>query len=776
MKISCNKLKEHIHNSENIDWLKIWNLFSIRTAEVEEITLKGTQIEDVVVAEVIEAHKHPKKDNYTLTKVNDGINVYDVLCGAPNVKVGSKYPYVKVGGQIGGYKISKKEIAGVISEGMLCSGYELGINNDKEGILELPIYYELGADLKEILPIEDIIVEIDNKSLTNRPDLWGHYGIAREIAAITGNELKPLDLMEVKNDLNDLDIKIKDEENCHRFVGIKVDNIKEKITPLEMQIFLHYVGSRSISLVVDLTNYIMLEIGQPMHAYSYDKVKNIVVDNAKEDIVFKTLDDVDRKVKAGTLLINNQDGPIGIAGIMGGFDSEIEDKTSSIFLEAASFDATKIRRSSTELGLRTEASTRFEKTLDSKWPLLSIKRFLYLLRDVDNNIEIASNLTDVYPVKPKTNKITLKKDKLYKYVGKKLEDNIVIDILKSLQFKVEVLDKEFVVTPPSFRATKDITIDVDLIEEITRMYGYENIEEKPLILENKIQKSETVFDDEVSIKEFLTYKYNASEIHSYLWYDSSFLKQIEVKKDNVKVTNKAENNILRDEMTLSLLPYIKNNYKYFDNFIVYEIGTIIKDGNKRRLSILIAGEQKNTKDNYYLAKTITKELISHVKGQQTVFINNKPENYYIKEYGLNIVVDNQNIGAINIVSPSVMYELGKKKSVISIEIDLDMFLGLKRKEYKLKEISIYPEVDLDYTILMDKDKNYEYLETIIDNFRNEYIKEYKLINLYKTVEINKYSIRFTLVSMEKTLEQKDLEQFKNEFISYIREKNLEIIE
>ena len=278
MLISCNKLKQHIQNSEDIDWLNIWDKFTIRTAEVEGVTVKGDKFDGVVVAEIKECKEHPDSDHMHILKVDCGEkDLIEVVCGAINVRVGLKTAYIKVGGHIDGMEITSRPLRGVMSNGMCCSVRELGIGDDHDGIIELPDDAPIGMDLKEYLPINDIVVEIDNKSLTNRPDLWGHYGIAREIAAISNHELIPLEIEEVKNNLKDLDVKINNTELCNRYCGIKIDNITNNKTPLDMQIFLYYVGMRSISLLVDLTNYLMLELGQPMHAFDSRVVKNIEV-------------------------------------------------------------------------------------------------------------------------------------------------------------------------------------------------------------------------------------------------------------------------------------------------------------------------------------------------------------------------------------------------------------------------------------------------------------------------------------------------------------------
>lgn len=361
MKISCNILKKHIKNSEDIDFLKIWDKFTIRTAEVEGVEVKGKDIDGVVTAKILEVADHPKSTKLHILKVDDGKEIKQIVCGAPNVKVGLISALIEVGGHLGDIEIGVRPLVGVDSYGMMCSAKELGISDDHTGIIELPEDTPIGINIKELMPIDDIIVEIDNKSLTHRPDLWGHYGIAREIAAITNHELLPLDLYTENPNVKDLDIKINNPELCYRYIGTKMENITNNVTPLWMQVFLYYAGMRSINLLVDLTNYIMLELGQPMHAFDARVVKNIEVGLANNGDKYTTLDGTERNLTNEDLMIKNGGKYFAIAGVMGGLDSEIVNDTTSIVLESATFNAYTVRKTALSIGLRTEASARYEK-------------------------------------------------------------------------------------------------------------------------------------------------------------------------------------------------------------------------------------------------------------------------------------------------------------------------------------------------------------------------------------------------------------------------------
>jgi phenylalanyl-tRNA synthetase beta chain len=774
MLISCNRLKSYIKDSKSIDWLHVWDNFTIRTAEIEDVKVVGNTFNGVVVAEIKECKEHPDSDHMHVLKVDCGEkDLVEVVCGAPNVRVGLKTAMVKVGGHIDGFEITARPLRGIVSNGMCCSVKELNIGDDHSGILELPEDAPVGKDIKEYLPIEDIIVEIDNKSLTNRPDLWGHYGIAREIAAITNHELLPLEVDEIPNDKKDLDVVIKDPKLCMRYCGVKVENIKNNKTPLDMQIFLYYVGMRSISLLVDLTNFLMLELGQPMHAFDARVVKNIEVGLAKDKDKYTTLDGVERTLDKDMLMIKNGDKYFGIAGVMGGLDSEILPDTTSTFLESATFNAGSIRKTAVRLGLRTESSSRYEKSLDPNMTDLALKRLVYLLRKENKDLVIASNLTDVYPTKVEEGHITLTKKKLKTYMGLDLDSKEAIGILESLGFKVKENKDAYEVVVPTYRHTKDVFIEEDLIEEIARIYGLENINPEPLKLELVANEKETIFNQEYEVKELLSKKYDMHEVHSYVWYDSELLKELNVNKNGVKVLGRTENNILRDDLCLALLNIVNLNFKNYKSFKIYEIGTtIVKNENKRVLSIILADDEHNLEKNYNLAKQLTKYVFKALKNKDISFDSNDScEAYYDSGLNKDIVLDNEVIGTIRVFTKSITNKIAKKKSIVAIEVDFDKYVSVPVTKIIAKEVSKYPTVELDYTIIMANNK-FDYLKTKINEFKSNYIQSWELVGIYE----NKYTVKFILGSNTKTLEQKELQQFKTRFIEHIKASGLNIVE
>ncbi len=776
MLISCNRLKNYIKDSQKIDWYSIWDKFSIRTAEVEGVTVKGKDIDGVVVAEIIECEKVPDSKKLHKLLVDNGKEKLQIICGAPNVKVGMKAPLVNVGGHVCGFKINSRKLAGLESFGMMCSAEELGFADSSEGILELPTDYIVGKDIKEYLPLEDIVVEIDNKSLTNRPDLWGHYGIAREIAAITSHELLPLDLCEIPNNKKDLDIRIKNPL-CLRYTGLKIDDINSKETPLDMQIFLYYAGMRSISLIVDLTNYLMLELGQPMHAFDARKVNSIEIDTAKDGDKFYTLDNVERTLSAETLMIKKNKDYFAVAGVMGGLDSEIMDDTTSIILESATFDAASVRRTATYLGLRTEASARYEKSLDPNMTIIATKRFAKLLKDIDKDIEFASNITDVYPNPLLEKKVILKKATLKKYMNIDISTDFIEKTLTTLGFKVKEKKDSYEIIVPTYRATKDISLEADIIEEIARMFGYENIRPEPLKLELTFDELETTQEKEYDVKRLLATQFALNEVHTYLWYKTALLNKLGIEKDNIKLLGKTDDNILRDDLALSLIEVAQNNLKYQNKVGIFEIGTEFINGeNKRSLAIVLADNIKNIEENFYKLKEIVVTIFKTFYNLDVTFKKESSYAYYNENLSFSINTSNERVGRLNVVKTNIASSLAKKKCFLVASLDFDKYEQLSKKEYLYEVISKYPIVSLDYTIIMPKDQKYEVIDKVLKEFKSPIIKSLQFIDRYVGEKENKYTIRYIVGSNEATLTSEELQDFKEKFINHLKKNGLSIIE
>ena len=402
MYISLNWLKDFVKIPTKIKPEEIAAGLTSHTVEVEGLVKQEEQYKQVVVGQVLEVNKHPNADRLRVTLVDVKKKKLTIVCGAPNVAVGQFVPVALVGANLpNGLEIKESEIRGVKSEGMICAEDELGLGKNHEGIIVLKENAKLGQLFADYLKANDIILEVDNKSLSNRPDLLSHYGLARELSAIFDSPLKPYEkffntkftFLSAKE--NKLEIKVEDKKLCPRYTAVQIDNIKVLESPAWLKERLIAVGQRPINNIVDLTNYVMWECGQPLHAFDAAQVRKIVVRRATKGEVIETLDEKERILIESDLLITDGKKPLALAGIMGGRNSEINLATASLVLESANFLATSIRQTAQRLGLRTEASLRFEKSLDPNLTPLAVKRFLALLKETCPDLKIASALVDL---------------------------------------------------------------------------------------------------------------------------------------------------------------------------------------------------------------------------------------------------------------------------------------------------------------------------------------------------------------------------------------------
>lgn len=775
MLVSINWIKDYV-DLEGCDIKGLINKFTLATAEVEDIYYMGSDVQKVVVGEIKTIENHPESKKLHLLTVDIGDKTVNCVCGAPNVRVGQKVAFATVGGRVVAGEISKATIAGYESEGMCCSEKELGISDDHSGIMELSAEYRNGTDIKDIFPIDDIVFEVDNKSLTNRPDLWGHYGIAREFAALTGRPLKPLDLAELDSDCDEaVPVTIGDTEHVFRYSCLRMANITKHISPMEIRIRLFYCGMRPINLLADLTNYIMLEIGQPTHAFDATKIDHIKVDTPKQELDFVTLDGTTRKADTNTLLIYNHDEPVAIAGIMGGLDSEIVGDTSSVVLESANFDGICVRKSSSRLGLRTDASARYEKMLDPELTLTAIKRFVKLVKDIDEGAVIDSKLTDEYV--RKYDEITLTFDKAYvdRYTGIEITNERIVNTLTLLGFGVNEENGVFTVTVPSWRATKDVTIKADIIEEITRIYGYDNFEITTTRSPLKPVHSapERLVSDE--IKDILVKKYSMHEVHSYVWCDKKKYKKLGIEvEDNVKILNieNSDNGVLRNSMLPTLLVAAYENKDYADTYGIFEIGRVI-DGTlqngycneRRHLGVVLFSKSKSERDLYYKAVETVSCIFEQIKHCAPKFSKIAPEHAW--QHPKNtaaIIADGVQVGTLCALHPQNATKLDKTGSAVCIEMDIDLFSDAKAHDISFKEPSSRQGTYYDLSLVLKKGITYNEIAETWSSMNIEELESVKLIDTYELLGTKSITLRFSFSSHERTLEMEEVQSWIDEIL------------
>ena len=785
MFVSINWIKEYV-DLEGLDIKKLINSFTLATAEVEDIIVKGEDLRDVVVGEILSIENHPNSKKLHLLKVDGGDRIYDVVCGAPNVRENMKIAFVKAGGRVPAGEITKATVAGFESEGMCCSAFELGLSDDKSGLMEIDVDAPNGTNLKDIYPIDDIIFEVDNKSLTNRPDLWGHYGIAREFAALTDRELKPLPLSDLAYDGDEkIKVTVGRDDLVYRYSCVKMDNITKNVSPMALQIRLYYCGMRGINLLADLTNYIMLEMGQPTHAFDANKIDEIVVDTPKENCKFTTLDNVERDITTDTLLINNGSTPVAIAGIMGGLDSEIVGDTNAVVLECANFDGVSVRKSSSRLGLRTDASARYEKMLDPEMTVTAAKRFAYLLQSIDEGAKVASQLTDEYVRKYPEINISFNKAYVDKYTGIDISEERILKTLTALGFDVNKDGEEFKVKVPSFRATKDVTIKADIIEEITRIYGYDNFSiittKSPL----KPVKSSPVRAQSNEMKDILVKHYNLHEVHSYIWCDVRKYKKLGIEvEENVKVLNieSSDNGTIRNSMIPTLLSAVSDNKDYSDSYGIFEIGRVVagikEDGtaNERRsLGIVLFDKTISEKDLFFKAISMVNEIFLQIKHKAPVLTKVAPAHaWQHPKNTASISCDGVNVGSINTLHPANAQKLDKNGVAVCIEIDVDDFITIGGDNISFVEPSTQQSTYYDLSLIMKEGVTFADMSECWNKLGLSELNNVKVIDTYEKDGVKSLTVRLIFSSKEKTLEMDEVQAWIDEILANLKEIGIEM--
>lgn len=782
MFLSMNWISDYV-DFTGLDKLDLIHRFSLSAAEVEnEIFLKGQDLKGVVCAEIKSVEAHPESEKLHLLKVDIGEpDLVDVVCGAPNVRVGMKTAFAKVGAQIGDMTIAPRKLAGYTSNGMCCSEKEIGISDDNSGIMDITDDIQNGTDLKDVYAIEDIVFEVDNKSLTNRPDLWGHYGIAREFAALAGRPLKPLDTVDLHayDNLPKVDMKIEDPL-CQRYSCLQVENIHTNVSPVNMRIRLYYCGMRAINFLADLTNYLMLEMGQPMHAFDSRKVEKIRIKRFPEPFTFQTLDGVERNIDENTLMICNDNTPVAIAGIMGGLDSEIVEDTTTLTLESATFDAASVRKSTVRLAHRTDASMRYEKCLDPEMTVPAIARFVKLLTDTDKTARVVSSLTDDYAYHYPP--VTLEFDKAYldRYTGIDIPNDTVVTTLKSLGFGVTADGDRFTVDVPSYRATKDVTIKADLVEEITRIYGYDNFDvhtaQAPLY-PVRMSEEKTVED---KIKDILVKRFSLYELHSYVWayYDDYKALGIEVE-DNIKLINATNPNIetIRKSIVPTQLCQVRTNTAFAPDFGVFEIGRTVDglDENNlcvehKKLCVTLFSKTKSAETLYFELAKMLSVLADDVKHKSLAFAPMTATHSYQHPRNLNAVsCDGVTFGEIGLVHPAVSKKIDKKAAIVYAEIDVQAFAQIADAGIHYKEPSRFPGMEIDLSFVSE---TFAPIGKAIEAADSPLIQKVEVVDTYRDAAGKSITTRLTFSHPEKTLTRDEVMGVVDEIIATLAKENI----
>ncbi len=789
MQISINWIKDFV-NLDGIETEELIRKFNLTTAEIEGYEIKGSNTTGVIFARIEKVENHPNSDHLHILRVNTGTEELQIVCGAPNVRENMIVCLAPIGSKVQGHKMGKAKLAGVESYGMCCSEEELGLGSDNTGIMDIDFPVTLGADIKTVFPLDDIVFEVDNKSLTNRPDLWGHYGLAREFSAMFNRPLKELDVEDfsIYNNLPKLNINV-NTEDCYRYSSLALKNVNKKVSSYTMKIRLNYCGMRDINLLADMTNYIMLELGQPMHAFDYSIVNGINVNSAKQGTKLLTLEGEEHDIPEGaTVICNNQDEPVAIAGIKGGKLSGITESTNSLLLESACFDAKAIRVAGAKIGLKTDSSQRYEKSLDPEMTTLAIARFLKVLKDIEPNFEVCSSLTDVYTKKYPKIEIGITADFVSKRIGLDVSSNDIESILTKLGFGVKIVEENIKVSVPTYRATKDISLREDLVEEIARSYGYDNIKPLPIAMNVEAQEQNVKHTSEYQTKYLLAEKYGANELHSYLWNFAEFNKEVGIDtKSHISLmdSSNAGQSGIRSELAPTLIKFMAENKNSHSDIKIFEIGKVClgltKDNlaiEDTRLAITLASQTKTSEELYFALKDMLFDIANNIYGcKLTIGTRENIANYYHPTNSTSVYAGEENIGTFGLIHPSVKMAIDKRFNIATLEIALDKLLTAPKTEFKFKKISKFQDVNIDYSFQVPSSMTYAQIENHLSQFRAKLVWSYKLVDIYHNDEMGDYSswtIKFNVCSMDKTLSANDIDTFNFRLLQHMEKIGLKI--
>ena len=782
MKVSYNWLKDYLDINKPVDEVaEILTNLGLEVEKVEDFeSIKGS-LEGIVVGEVLSCKKHPNADRLKLTNIDLGKEgQYEIVCGAPNISKGQKVPVATVGSVIytnsgEKIKISKSKIRGVVSNGMVCAEDEIGLGDSHDGIMVLDKKIKSGTPLNEIYKIEkDKILEI---GLTpNRSDAMSHYGVARDLKAFfdLNNENVTLKLPSLSDFTYDdfkieTKINVKDSKLSPLYAGIIIKNIEVKESPKWIKNKIKSIGYEPINNIVDITNYVLHEIGQPLHAFDLDKITNIEVKTLPSKTNFKTLDGNQISLSDEDIIICSENDPLCLGGIFGGLDSGVTDKTKNLFLESAIFNPTSIRKSSKRHSIFTEASFRFERGVDPEMVIYALKRASILIKN-DCPESISSNIIQENNLKLEDKKIYLRYERINSIAGKLLDKDVIVSILNSLDITIEAsTDDGLNVISPHYRA--DVNREIDIIEEILRVYGYNNIESSSkLVLSSK----DYILNNDKIINDIVYKSLIGSGFNEIMTNSICSPQENQINKDIKPLEIINPQGIELSNLRVSLLPGMLdivafNTNRQNKNLKLFELGNTYQKINKdnietRILSISISGEVfdeswaiNDKTDSFFYLKGVISKLCNDLS-LKAKFTSKNDSNYSKK-----LIISNgkDEVGFIGELNKKLLHDYSISTKVCYAEINISK-IEIFKSVVKYKEISKFPSSRRDISMIVDSEVSFDIIKKLSFDIEKNILKEVNLFDVYKDKSMSKdkksYAVSFIFNDSKKTLTDKHIDQ------------------
>ncbi len=767
----------------------------------DRMTMSGSNVEDirnyaksfngVVIGQVKNIKVHENADKLVVVKVDIGTKLIQVVTGATNFKTGDFVPVALEGAALaGGIRIEKGELRGELSEGMMCSHDELGIAKNlipedmKDGLWILNGEYQPGIPFEKALSLNDDIFEFE--ITPNRSDCLNIIGISREIAAtlnvpITYPEIKFSEAQE-KNS-NKISIQIDDPEGCPRYIGRILDDVKVEPSPDWLQILLMKAGIRPINNIVDVTNYVMLEYGQPLHAFDLEKIpsRKIVVKKAEGFDTFKTLDGVERKLPPNATLITDGSKPLAVAGIMGGLDSEVDNKTQQVLLESANFDADLIRESSKRLNLRTEASSRFEKGVDKETALTAINRACQLIQQL-SDCKVLREAIDEYPNPFKKNQVNVRISRINQLLGTHLSTKEITDIFQRLEISVKETSEGLQVIPPSFR--KDLVKEIDFVEEVARIYGYDRI--RSTMPEATITVGGVDISTKVQnlIKRTLTAQ-GLLEVLTYSFVSPKSISKIGISTEKtthemIQLRNPLgeETSAMRTTLMPGMMEVLARNYKNGNAAMkAFEMGrTFIKDPESplpTEKTNLVLGRYGKEEDFFKIKGTV-EEMLKGLRIKKLVFVKEPYHPTFHPGRCANAYFEDKLLGTIGEVHPEVSAQYGIDHRCYLAELNIEEIMTQANLDKKYQPLPKYPPIQRDIAFVVEEKVEIGKIEKIFDPYLDGILESYELFDVYQGDQIDKglKSVAYALVYRDytKTLEEHEVSKVHKKILQELEEK------
>ena len=793
MLISLNWLKQYI-DIEGISLEELDNTLTMIGQEVEKVDIKGENLANIITAQIVEKGIHPDSDHLTVCKVNNGKEILQIICGASNHKSGDKVVLAQIGAVLGeDFKIKKSKIRGLESFGMLCSEKELGIGESHEGIMILPEGTEIGIEIKDYLNINDTIIELE--ITPNRPDCLSHIGIARELAVYYNKKLK---LPEVKVHEKLLEkagsaihLEIEDKSISRRYTSRVVKNVEVKESPEWIKERLSSVGIRSINNIVDVTNFVLMEMGHPIHAFDLDKIEGskIIVRKARENEKLITLDEKERELTEDDIVISDEKKAIALGGVMGGRNSEIDENTKNILIEVAHFNPKNIRKTSKRLILFSDASYRFERGIDLEDAVKVVDRVASLIQETAGG-EILHGIVDMYPVKYEEKVIEFNLKRFTRFVGKEIEKSRIIEIFENLEISVDDEGEILLLTPPSFRG--DLEREQDFYEEIIRIYGFDNIEDILPTLDINENQIDTLREMELIRNIAVAASTGLREVLNYSFIPRDGLDKIKYNKVSrssiIEVKNPITEDfvLMRPTLIYGLLKNAKDNLnRNINNIKFFEVGKTFEKGEdlaneELKFGIILGGESekyiwyvKPKAYDFYDLKGIIEEIFFKMRFNKYTLLRSTLEHFHPGR-SADIYVGREYIGSFGELHPDVLenFDLKNKKMLVG-EFKLDSMIKYSEKSMLYKGINKFPAVPRDLALVMSEDILVgEVLKTI--SKLSPVIEKVELFDVYQGngVEQGKKSIAISIVlrGKDKTLDEKEISEVISQILDKVKKE------